>query len=278
MFEFFDTILVNPMVTVLTTFSHGMGGYLGLAIIALTIIVRFILMPLTLRQLRSTKAMQELQPKIQELQKKYGKDKQKLSDETMKLYKEHKINPLGCIWPMLLQLPIWIALYYALFHHMLGDNMPAGVNPNFLWMNLTEVGVGNLPLAILVMLSMYVLQKMSTPPSVDPKQQQMGRIMMYMMPLMFGIITLILPSGLGLYFLVSNIMSLVIQYRVTGWGQLRLPSRGSIPFVPWGKPANEAKKPAVVTNPQPIKEERTKDGKRRDKRKDRRRSHRAGSK
>jgi len=86
----------------------------GLAIIILTIIVRLILTPVTLRQLKSTKLMQDMQPKMQELQKKYAKNKQKLQQETMKLYKEAGVNPIGCMWPMLIQFPVWIGLYQSI--------------------------------------------------------------------------------------------------------------------------------------------------------------------
>jgi YidC/Oxa1 family membrane protein insertase len=219
------TIAVNPTIEVLKFLS--VAGCLGLGIIFLTIIVRIVIFPLTLRQLRSTKAMQALQPKMSELQKKYGKDKKKLSEETVKLYREAKINPLGCLWPMLVQLPVWIALYQAVRKVL--EQIDAGtlttININFLGMNLGDkpewVGLW---LVILVMLSMYVLQKMSTVPSPDPSQQRMTKIMVLIFPLMFGFITLILPAGLGLYFLVSNIIGIAMQYYVTGWGTLRLPA------------------------------------------------------
>jgi YidC/Oxa1 family membrane protein insertase len=215
--------------------------------------------------------MQELQPKMQELQKKYGKDKQKLNTEMMKLYKESKVNPLGCIWPMLLQLPIWIALYWAI-RNILGDinaGTLVGVKETFLWMNLTQSG--DFLLAILVMGTMYVVQKMSTTPAMDPKQQQMSKIMMFMMPIMFGIITLTLPSGLGLYFLVSNVISIAVQYHVTGWGTLRLP---------WlrGKVTREVSKPAIISATPILEGESAGDEKRRGKRKDSGRSRGKGSK
>ena len=114
--EVWNLIIANPVLNVLVALSHILGGSFGLAIIALTIIVRLITWPLTKRQLNSTKALQEMQPKIQELQKKYGKNQQKLQQEMMKLYKEAGVNPLGCLWPMLVQFPIWIALYQAIMN------------------------------------------------------------------------------------------------------------------------------------------------------------------
>src|SRR4030042_328104 len=109
-----DTIILNPVLNSLIALSAMVGNNFGLAIIILTIVVRLILFPLTVRQTNSTKALQELQPKIQELEKKYSRNQQKLQQEMMQLYKEAKINPLGCVWPMLIQMPVWIALYQSI--------------------------------------------------------------------------------------------------------------------------------------------------------------------
>ena len=102
------------MLNFLVLLSHVLFSNFGLAIIALTIIVRLIMLPLTLRQIRSSKAMSTLQPKLQEIQKKFGKDRQRLQQEVSKLYKESGMNPMGCLLPMLMQLPIWIALYQSI--------------------------------------------------------------------------------------------------------------------------------------------------------------------
>ena len=109
----FDTILIRPMLNFLALLAGYLFGSFGLAIVILTIIVRVITFPLTIRQLKSTRAMQELQPRLKEVQKKYSKDKERLGQETMKLYKEHGVNPIGCAVPMLFQFPIWIGLYQA---------------------------------------------------------------------------------------------------------------------------------------------------------------------
>ena len=234
-------IIANPVLNVLVALTQLLGGSFGLAIIALTVIVRLISWPLTKRQLNSTKAMQEMQPKIQELQKKYGKNQQKLQQEMMKLYKEAGINPLGCIWPMLIQLPIWIALYQAIMsalattpESLLGlaqrlyswgiVNQAIPLSSQFLWLDLSQPDP-YLILAIIVGGTMWVQQKMTTAPTVDPRQQSTNRMMTLLMPLMFGFLTLMFPSGLALYWAVSNIIGIVTQYFVTGgWGYLRLRS------------------------------------------------------
>jgi YidC/Oxa1 family membrane protein insertase len=243
--EVWNLIIGNPVLNVLIALSHLLSGSFGLAIVALTIIVRLISWPLTRRQLLSSKALQDMQPKIQELQKKYGKNKQKLQQETMKLYKEAGVNPLGCLWPMLVQFPIWIALYQAIIRalattpenlldlaHRLYSwdivNQAIPLNSHFLWLNLGSSG--DFILAIIVGGTMWVQQKMTQAPAVDPAQQSTSRMMTLMMPLMFGFITLLVPSGLALYWAASNIIGIITQYFFTGgWGYLkfRLPFQSS---------------------------------------------------
>ena len=108
-----NTILLEPMLNFLVLMSKYFLGSFGIAVIVLTILIRLVMFPLTMKQLQSSKAMQAIGPKMKELQKKYAKDQQKLNQEMMKLYKEEGINPLGCAFPMLVQFPIWIALYQS---------------------------------------------------------------------------------------------------------------------------------------------------------------------
>lgn len=236
-----NTVLLNPMVNFMVLMSKYFLGSFGIAIIVLTIIIRLLMFPLTMKQLQSSKAMQTLQPKMSELQKKYAKDQQKLNQEMMKLYKESGINPLGCALPMIVQFPIWIALYQSVIqalastpenliglsqqlYHSQTIRSALPLNNNFLWLDLTK---GDIVMAVLTMVSMWLLQKMSTQPTTDPQAQSMNRIMLWVMPLMFGFFSLTLPSGLSLYWVVSNIISMILQYRVTGWGTLTMPTMPS---------------------------------------------------
>jgi YidC/Oxa1 family membrane protein insertase len=234
-----NLIILNPILNGLVGLSSVLPTAVefGLAIVILTIVVRLIILPLTLKQLKSTKAMQTMQPKIQELQKKYGKNQQKLQQEMSKLYKEAGINPLGCLWPMLVQIPVWIALYQsiikvlattpenllALSQHLYSwpvVEQAIPVNSHFLWLNLGQSG--NLILALLVGGTMWVQQKMTTAPTTDPKQKSMNNMMQMMMPVMFAMFSLMFPSGLPLFWLVSNVIGIGIQYFVGGgWGYLR---------------------------------------------------------
>ena len=218
----------------------------GLTIILFTVLIRLVMLPLTLKQLQSTKAMTAVQSKVLELQKKYARDKKRLAEEQMKLYKEAGISPTGCLWPMLLQIPIWIALYQAILKglaatpdelqslsgYLYSSSFVQGMVPlrgEFLWLNLA-VPDPTLVLPLLVGVSMWVQQKMVTTTAGDPRQQSMNNIMLWMMPMMFALFTFQFASGLAIYWAASNIIGIVIQYFVTGWGGLR---RSAIP--PAGK-------------------------------------------
>jgi len=243
MAELWYLIIADPMLNILIAMSDVLFHSFGLAIIGLTIVVRLILLPLTLRQTRSTKAMQEMQPKLQELQKKHAKNKEKLQQEMTTLYKEAGINPLGCIWPLLVQFPIWIALYQSImkalattpenlldlarhlyFWEIISRAMP--LSSHFLWLNLGNPD-STLLMAIIVGGTMWVQQKMTTAPTLDPRQQSTNSMMLLMMPLMFGLFTLMFPSGLALFWAISNLIGIAIQYKTMGWGYLkfRLPGQ-----------------------------------------------------
>ena len=255
-----NLILLEPILNFLVLLSKYLLGNFGLAIIVLTIVIRVITIPLTMQQLKASKAMQAIQPKIQELQKKYGKDQQKLGQETMKLYKEMGVNPLGCAFPMLIQFPIWIALYQSVIqalayspenlfglskqlYHWSAIEAMIPLNHHFLWLDLIK---GDFFMAILTAASMWVLQKMSTVPSTDATQQSTQRLMLWMMPLLFGFMSLTLPSGLSLYWVASNLIGIVIQYRVTGWGDLKRPSLASLSVPFRRKPPQPVDTPAKI--------------------------------
>ena len=225
----------------------------ALTIVLFTVIVKLVTLPLTLQQLRSSKKMQELQPQLQALQKQYGKDREKLMQEQMRLYKENNVNPAAGCLPMLVQMPIWIGLYQALYHLATGPEFlessrflwiatlahPEISSPNAIFMWPPAIPV----LALLTGITQWVVQKMMTPPSTDP-QQQMMQSMMQFMPLMFIVFALSVPSGLVLYWVTSNLFSLVQQYFITGWGSLRpaAATAGAPALAPARRP--EAKLPA----------------------------------
>ncbi|HXW01568.1 MAG TPA: membrane protein insertase YidC, partial [Anaerolineae bacterium] len=202
----------------------------GFAIILFTIVVRLATFPLNMQQIKSSKAMQELQPRMKELQEKYKNDREKLAQEQMALYKEAGVNPLGGCLPTLVQMPIWFALYQALVqlsHEGLLNQgffwIPSLAGPvtyqngglSWLWPLPPSIGwaaaLAYLVLPVLLVVSQYYMQQMMTPPNPDPQQASMNS-MMKIMPVMFGYFSLIVPSGLTLYWFTSNILALIQQY------------------------------------------------------------------
>lgn len=255
-------ILVNPMTNALVVLSNVFFDNFGLGIIVFTIFIRAVTYPLTLRQLRSTRALQEMQPRLQELQKKY-KDPKRRQEEMMKLYKEVGFNPLGCAVPFLVQIPVWIALFQVIRATVgtspeallkLSDRLydwsfiseAVPLNSQFLFLNL---GTSSIPLALMVGIATFYQQKF-TPraPSRDERSASMARTMLWMMPLLFGWFTLTVPSGLGLYWLVTSFFSILTTYLYNGRPRLYrrwFISMDSLPIVPKG--SNSAKMPAVVS-------------------------------
>ena len=232
-----DTIILSPMINVMIVLSDFLFDNLGLTIIVLTIIVRAAMFPLTRRQLRATKQMQELQPKLAEVRKKYARDRQKRAKEEMALMKQSGVSPAGCVLPMLIQMPIWFALFQSIIR-VLGATPEQFLNlsrhlyttwpqvfslvpleSRFLWLDLA-VPDTTFILPVLVGGSMWFQQKMTTPTSSDPNQQTQGRMMLWMMPLMFGFFTMSFPSGLALYWVASNVITIALQYFIGGWGGL----------------------------------------------------------
>jgi len=185
----------------------------GLAIILLTIMVRLVTMPLTNRQMRSMERMRELQPKLKALQEKHGDDRQKQSEEMMKLYRSEGVNPLGGCFPMILQLPVFIGLFYALRSSIHLRQAPfvgwihdLSAPETLFTIPGLEIPVRVLPLIMGV--SMVAQQKLTPTTAMDPTQ---ARMMMTVMPIMMTVLFYQFPSGLVLYWFVSNILAISHQ-------------------------------------------------------------------
>ena len=177
----------------------------GIAIIFLTMIVRVVFIPLTFKSFKSMKDIQRLQPEIQKLQKKYKNDKAELNKAMMELYKTHKVNPLGGCLPMVLQLPVFIGLY-----NLLANTIELRQTPFILWINDLSIKDPYYVLPIIMGITMLIQQKM-TPSTVDPTQAKI----MLIMPVMFTFFFLNFPSGLVLYWLVNNVLTIGQQYVTT---------------------------------------------------------------
>lgn len=201
--EFLFTSILNFFYNF--TESLGFGSY-GVAIILLTVLMKILLYPLTVKQLQSMKAMQQIQPKLQRLQEKYKDNPQLLQQKMLKLYQDAGVNPAAGCLPMLAQMPILMAMYYTLFNYDFG-----GVTPSFLWLpNLSQPDPTYL-LPLLSALSTFVLQKLSTMPT--PSNQQ-SKMFLIIMPIFIGWISLNFPAGLVLYWITMNVVQMAQQFWV----------------------------------------------------------------
>jgi YidC/Oxa1 family membrane protein insertase len=201
-FGFFD-LIAKPMLVAMNwiySFTHSYGW----SIIILTIIIKILLYPLTLKSFTSMKGLQKIQPLMKEIQAKYKDDKQKLNQEMMKLYSDHKINPMGGCLPMLLQIPILFALYRVFFSAIELRHTPFYIVGT--WLPDLSAKDPYFITPILMGLSQFVMQKM-TPSTGDATQQKV----MLFMPVFFTILFLSFPSGLVIYWLVSNVLSIAQQ-------------------------------------------------------------------
>jgi YidC/Oxa1 family membrane protein insertase len=195
-FAFFARILLYVM-----RWFEKIAHNWGVAIILLTVLVKLLLYPLTAKSVASMNEMRKLQPEIERLKAKFGSDREKLNLATMQLYQQHKVNPLGGCLPMLLQLPIWFALYATLQTSVELYRAP------FLWMNDLTRHDPYFILPIAMGLSSFVMQKISP----QPADSTQAKMMLYFMPGFFTILMLFVPGGLTLYIFVNNLLSIAQQ-------------------------------------------------------------------
>ena len=254
----------------IVSFFYGLIPNLGVAIILLTIVVGVVLFPLTLKQTRSMKAMQELQPELKRLQKDLKHDKQALQEQTMALYKEHGVNPAAGCLPLLLQMPIWFALFsvlrsfggdeptkYVLEGSRLATDLAAGRGTSFIWMDLgitprdafQQSWVDAIPYLILILIVMataYYQQAQTMAKNKQNGQQQQvpGQAIMKIFPFFFGFISFSMPTGLVVYFAASQIFRIGQQSLI-----LRLDDRAA---------ARGPKKPRREPKEERVEEEKPK--------------------
>jgi len=241
----FDLFVIGPMVNSLVLLEKILFSNFGLAIIFFTVTVRLLMIPLTIMQTRNMRKMSALQPRMKAMQARY-KDhpdgRRMQSAETMKMYKSAGVSPIGCLGPMVLQMPIWFGLYRAIFKAVpatpegtanlsaviYGWNPAAGDVPlgsMFIGMDLVDL-VQNAPapfnfaLPILVGASMWAQQKISAMPSMDERSAQTNQMMLWLMPIMFGFFTFQFPAGLAVYILFSNLIGVAITAVISGPGAL----------------------------------------------------------
>ena len=261
----FDTFLIHPILNALVIFytiflSIGLPGALGLSIILLTVVIRLALWPLTATQLKSTQKMAALRPHMDRIKEEHGHDKVRHQQEISKLYKEHGVNPLAGCLPLLLQIPVFIALYQVLlrvvdlnngdfigrinsqlyFQWLHLEKLPS---TNFLGLGLAskpnewaQVGIFVLAIPIITGLLQYIQSKMLTPEQAktkaivkkDSKKKEgmedtmasMQSQMTLIMPLMIAFFSYGFPLGLSLYWNTFTIIGIIQQYKISGAGAM----------------------------------------------------------
>jgi YidC/Oxa1 family membrane protein insertase len=232
-------IILNPFVTLLTLL-YAVLGSMVLAIVVFTILVRLLTYPLTAQQMKSSQAMSKLQPEIKKLQEKHKGDREKISQEQMRLYREYGVNPLGGCLPLLIQFPIFIALYQAILHSLAANplqlldlsgrllipGLSSYIPLNNMWLGLNlalppNISSGGLAAVVGITLiaatviTTWLQFKVTTPPpvkSADGKKDQtaaMTQSMGTVMPLMYGFFALSFSIGISIYFIVSNLAGIL---------------------------------------------------------------------
>ncbi len=224
MLNIYNEVIYRPLLNLLIYFYNIIPGHdIGVVIVLLTILIRLLLAPSFHKSLKSQKAMTDLQPKLNELKEKHKGDKEGQAKAMMDLYKEHKINPLGSCLPLLLQLPVLIALYQvfskALNNHLSGlysfVQQPAFIDPKFL--GLVDLSKPSLAFGIVAGLAQFWQSKMMMP-KAGVKQDATAKAMQlqttYVLPVISVVIAIKLPAGLPLYWIVTTLFAVAQQYYI----------------------------------------------------------------
>lgn len=208
---FWNSYIVYPLSQVITYFAEITGNNYGIAIVLVTIIIRLAILPLMIKQMRSSKAMQAIQPEMQKLREKYSsKDQQtqqKLQQETMALFQKHGVNPLAGCFPLIIQMPILIGFYHAIMRTR------AIAEHNFLWFDLGEKDPYFI-LPLIAGLTTFIQQKMMMAGQTNQNPQM--AMMLWIMPIMIIVFAISFPAALSLYWVVGNLFMIVQTYFIKG--------------------------------------------------------------
>ncbi|HEX9811093.1 MAG TPA: membrane protein insertase YidC [Burkholderiales bacterium] len=198
------TVISAPLFWLLSRI-HGLIGNWGWSIILLTVLIKLVFYPLSATSYKSMANMKKLQPKLQSLKERFGDDRQKLNQAMMELYKTEKINPLGGCLPIVVQIPVFLALYWVLL-----ESVELRQTPFIFWIRDLSTPDPYFVLPIVMGLSMYV-QQLLNPQPPDPMQRRIFMVM----PVAFTVMFLFFPAGLVLYWVVNNVLSILQQWRIT---------------------------------------------------------------
>jgi YidC/Oxa1 family membrane protein insertase len=201
---FFVKYFVYPLSMTLDWFADHLWGQYGLSILVVTLIIRLIILPLTLKQYKSSKRMQDLQPEMKKLKEKYKDDAKKQQEETMKLFQQNGVNPLAGCFPIIVQMPILIALYQAI---MRNDHIR---EHTFLWMNLGQPD--RLYILPLIAAATTFVQQMF----MSSQMNQQMKSLLYIFPVMIFVMSMNFAAALPLYWIYGNIFTIIQSYFIYG--------------------------------------------------------------
>ena len=268
--------LIDVFESVLKFFHDSVGMGWGLSIVALTVVVRIVLLPLTLKQFRSMQGLQRLAPEMKALQEKYKDDRQRLSQEMMKFYSDNKVNPLGSCLPMLPQIPVFLSLFYMLRKDLRHDICPT-INPphvdnprpcgetdasQFLFIpDITNKATGAVLVALIVL---YVGSQLLSSLLMSVTADRNQRIILIGLPFLFTVFIISFPSGLIVYWITTNFWTILQQYIVRRTvGPLKPPPGAPATPSPTPVPAAAAAAGGGGPPPPPPRKKKKRSGRRR---------------
>jgi YidC/Oxa1 family membrane protein insertase len=204
--------LIDVANSVLQFFHDDVGVGWGVSIILLTIVTRIAILPLSLKQIRSMRSLQAHQPEIKKIQEKYKDDRQRMQREMMAFYQENKINPFASCVPLLLQLPVFMALFYLLRSDDFKEEIhAAGSNPDFFGITLDEKAVGA---ALIILVVLYFVTMVGSTSIMAASAEGNQRLLMYALPVFFTPLIISFPAGLVIYWITTNVWTMGQQWVV----------------------------------------------------------------
>ena len=203
--------LIDVANSILTFFHDSIGVSWGISIILLTIVTRIAILPLSLKQIRSMRALQAHQPEIKKIQEKYKDDRQRQQREMMEFYRENKINPLASCVPLLLQLPVFMSLFYLLRSSEFSNELAASGDPSFLGLTLDEKATGA---ALVILIGLYFVTMVGSTSIMAMSAEGNQRLMMYALPVFFTPFIINFPAGLVVYWITTNLWTMGQQWVV----------------------------------------------------------------
>ncbi len=203
--------LIDVANSILTFFHDSIGVNWGIAIILLTVVTRIAILPLYLKQIRSMRALQAHQPEIKKIQEKYKDDRQRQQREMMEFYRENNINPLASCVPLLLQLPVFMSLFYLLRSSEFSNELAASGDPSFLGLTLDEKATGA---ALVILIGLYFVTMVGSTSIMAMSAEGNQRLMMYALPVFFTPFIINFPAGLVVYWITTNLWTMGQQWVV----------------------------------------------------------------